>query len=297
MDAKDHNDCLLTLQTLIAKEKGVHKLLSLAMKVKCQIEMSDYDDATITCAEMASLLDQIITFQNQPENVIDQLLDEIELLTKCFINIKVETALLLQQCRFSTTKFFKGGRRLVKLSDTGGMMQYVAAEMKKQKKAKEFREQYSFMDLILREMQQIDNVDGKSKTRIIVCFLKYYGFCCNEVMDYGKSIEIHKQAILLMETTYGRDESHDFFMLGLCHTNLGATYESLNKLEEAKQCYEAALKIYNQAKDWNSDSKKLNSISFTLGALERLRTKSAFTYRPGSSRNQIDAFMNLFLKR
>ena len=99
------------------------------------------------------------------------------------------------------------------------------------------------MDKSLKEMQRIGDVDLKVKCEEIAWFLKYYGYCCIEVADYDKSIEIHKQAISLLESTFGDNANH-YQVLGLCYNNLGVSYENSNKLIEAKQYYETAVKVY-----------------------------------------------------
>ena len=103
-------------------------------------------------------------------------------------------------------------------------------------------------------MQRIGDVDLKVKCEEIAWFLKCYGFYCNKAADYGKSIEIHKQAISLMESTFDDDANH-YQVLELCYYyDLVAAYEHLNKLVEAKQCYETAVKVKKQVKDCDDEN-------------------------------------------
>ena len=83
------------------------------------------------------------------------------------------------------------------------------------------------MDKVLKKMQRIGDVDLKVKCKKIARFLKTYGYCCLQVPDYDKSIEIYKQAASLLESTFGDDANH-YKVLGHCYHNLGAAYKNSN---------------------------------------------------------------------
>ena len=159
-----------------------------------------------------------------------------------------------------------------KLRRIGGEMQHIAMELNKQNKRNDFKQQYPVMDKILKEMQQISDVDLKVKCKEIAWFLAYYGFCCNKVADYDKSIEIHKQAISLMESTFGDNANH-YQVLGHCYNNLGAAYKNSNKLVEAKQSYETAVKVYEEVKECDDENIKMENILFTSRLLEGVEAK------------------------
>ena len=153
MDDKEHYKALRTLETLIVQEEGATRLLSMTMKIKCQIELSDNNNATITCVEMVSMFKQI-NLQNQPTTVMNKLHDEIKLLVKRFVKINVDSSLLLQSCRFDLTNdFFNGKTRLLKLRDIGFEMQKIAMELNKQNKRIDFKEHILVMDKIFKKMQ------------------------------------------------------------------------------------------------------------------------------------------------
>ena len=201
MDDKEHYKALRTLETLIVQEEGATRLLSMTVKIKCQIELGDNDNATVTCVEIASMFEQI-NLQNQTTTIMNELHDEMKLLVERFVKINIDSSLLLQSCRFDLiVGFFNGKTRLLKLRDIECEMQDIAMELNKQNKCIDFKEQYPLVDKILKEMQRIGDVDLKVKSESIAWFIKLYGYCCNEVADYDKSIEIHKQAISLMECT------------------------------------------------------------------------------------------------
>ena len=245
----------------------INKLLSILLKIRYQIETNDSVDAIVTCVKMASMFEQI-NLQNQPTTVMNELHDEMKLLVKRFVKINVDSSLLLQRCRFDLiVGCFNGKTRLLKLRDIGFEMQHIAKKLTKQNKRSDFKQQYPVMDKILKEMQRIGDVDLKVKCEEIAWFLKSYGFCCNKAVDYDKSIEIHRQAISLMESTFGDNANH-YRVLGHCYNNLGAAYEHSNKLVEAKQYYETAVKVYNEVKDWNDENKKMKHILFTSRLLE-----------------------------
>ena len=268
---KEYKSALETLQILIAHEDGAKKLLSMAKKIKCQIEIGE--NCTTTCEEIASTLKQF-NLQNQPPTVMhDELHDEIELLAERFIKINVNYSLLFLRCKLDMTMgFFQGETRLVKLGRIGKTMQRIAAEMQEQNKGIHFKAHYPLMDIVLKEMQRISDIELKTKCKSVAWFLKYYGFCCTYAADYDKSIEINKQAIILMETAYG-DEANHYRVLGLCCGNLANAYDNLNKLGEAKQCYETTLKIYNQVKDWADDKQKIDNMLRATSFLQDVETK------------------------
>ena len=276
MDDKQYNKADQTLQTLIAHKEEANKALSMMLKIRYQIETNNKADATITCVEMASMFEQI-KLQNQPTTIINELHDEIKQLVGSFIEVNVDSSLLLQRCRFDLIiGSFEGLTRLLKLRIIGIEMQSIAEKMQKQRKSVYFKGQYSLMDSILKEMQKIDNVDLKAKCKEIACFLKYYGYCCAKARDFDKAIEVYAQAISSLERTYGNDEAKNLFVLGLCYNNLGNAYHNLHKLVEAKLCYETALKIYSQVKDWTDNKQKINNILLAtnnLDSLQRLETK------------------------
>ena len=268
MDDIEHHKALMrTLETRIAQEEGATRLLSMTTKIKCQIELGDNDNATVTCVEMVSMFEQI-NLLDQTTTVMNELHDEIKLLVERFIEINVDSSLFLQRCRFDLIiGFFDGHSRLDKLFTIVLEMKQIVMELKKQNKCIKFKKQYPLMDKISKEMQQIGDVDLKVKCETIACFLKYYGDCCNVVADCNKSIEIYRQAILLMESILGDNANH-YQLLGRFYHNLAFAYEVSNKLAEAKQYYEITLKIYNQAKDWTDDQQKVDFISHITEVLQ-----------------------------
>ena len=268
---KEHRSALETVQILIAHEDGAKKLSAMVKKAECQIELGE--NYITTCEEIASALKQF-NLQNQPTTTLhDELHDKIELLAERVVKINVNCSLLLLRCKLDMIMgFFQGETRLVKLGRIGKTMQRIAAEMQEQNKGIHFKAQYPLMDVVLKEMQRINDIELKAKCKSVAWFLKYYGFCCIYAADYDKSIEINKQAIILMETAYG-DEANHHRVLGLCCGNLANAYDNLNKLGEAKQCYETAIKIYNQAKDWVDDKQKVDNMLRATSFLQDVETK------------------------
>ena len=269
-DNKEHKRAVETLQILIAHEDGANRLLLMAKKIRCQIKLGE--DYISTCKEMASTLKQI-NLQNQPTTVMNELHDEIKLLVESFTTINVDSFLLLQSCRFDLIiGFFDGQSRLDKLKGIGSSNLSIAKKLNKQNKGIHFKQQYPLMDKILKEMQRIGDVDLKVKFETIAWFLRYYGHCCHKAADHDKSIEIYKQAISLMESTFGDDANHHR-VLGFCYDNLGVAYENSNKLVEAKQCYETAVKVKKLVKDWVDENQRLESILFTTRSIQGVKAK------------------------
>ena len=189
MANKEYSNALSTLQTLIVQEEGANQLLSMIMKIKCQLELNDHDNATATCLEMASTMTQI-NVQNESANkkIINQADDELKQLVQSFIKVESEKgALLLQHCRFDLVKsFYAEEAKLDKLASIGMEMQDMTTEMKKQNLWDEFKEEYPFMDSVLKELHQTNDVDGKFKCEKVAWFLICYANCCRSTFNNQK---------------------------------------------------------------------------------------------------------------
>ena len=270
MTAKEYHKALPTLQTLIVQEEGADKLLSMAMKARCEIKLGA--DPTVCCVKMASTLEQI-EFRNTSVDVVDRLDNELSLLVESFCVISFETALLLQRCRFDVIKgYCKGERKLKKLNKLGFRMQFIAQEMKKYERGKDFKNQFSFLESVLTTMQRTDIVDLKLKCKLVAAYLKHYGYCCLLISDYQKSADKNLQAICLLETVLAV-EADNYIVYGACFHNLGAAYDGLTKFNEARRCFEIALRIYNQVNDWKNANQKNENILLTSKCLQDVKEK------------------------
>ena len=75
-----------------------------------------------------------------------------------------------------------------------------------------------------------------------------------------------------MKSTFGDNANH-YQVLGLCYYDLVAAYKHLNKLVEAKQYYETAVKVKKQVKDCDDENEKMEDILFTSHMLDDVEAK------------------------
>ena len=245
---------LQTIQTIITHDSSVNKIPPLFDKIKCHMEIGQIDEAKNSLTDLVNMIDSKLP-SDQLTVITDEFDEKIKSIIIKFVECRrIDTAVALVKCRFKLViAFFTGESRLWKLKNIGYLMKEIAIQLSNQQKPDKIRQNYSLMDKILKEMQKINDVDMKLKCRQVTWFLMRYGFCCNEAKDWMKSIEIHKQAIVVMETAFA-EEATRCQVLGNCYNNLGVAYKNCNRLDEAKVCYQRAIEIFNKANDHsNSD--------------------------------------------
>ena len=268
MSSREYSKALQTLQTLIAQVEGIYKVLATMKKIKCQIEIGE--DATETCVGVASILKQPSYFQSPPMPLVYQLDDEFRIHVELFIDINLDTALLFQRCRFDLTNiFYKGEIKLRTLNSVGDSMQRIANKIAGNK----FKQEYSFMDMVVGEMQAVMDADVKFKAREIAWFMKYYGYCCNQLKDYDKSVELHEKAIFMVETVFGGEATCDIKLFPILYNNLGIAYENSNKVFEAEKCFAKALRVCPQIKTFQNEEERLELILLLSKSYRRVETK------------------------
>ena len=252
MEAKEFKKALQTLHVLTSQEKGLNKLLALMKIIKCQGELGE--DVSETCAEVSTAMKEDLDFHDASLETVDELDETLRVLVNTFTELSLKTTLVLQRCRFNLIKrFFDKETRLTKLSSIGHAMKNSAHKLKQKQETSSIEaESYSIMEMVLDEMQNVGDVEANVKCVKVAWFINYYGYCCNELGDFDKSISLHEKAIFLMKTVYGA-EAVFFKVFPFLHCNLAFAYEKLNKLDEASNCFEKAIIMCPQTKDFEED--------------------------------------------
>ena len=183
-------------------------------KIKCQIELGDFEEATVTSDEMVSVMEKTTCFQHQTKKFINYVDGEMEFLVNRVVKIKPDTALLLQRCSSHLIQQHHSRKaKLRKLKEIGDIMPVIAEELIAQNNFEASDQKYFLMESILQQMQQIEKVDLKLKSKNIVDFLSNFAYCCILGKKFHQSIEIHQKAIFLFETGFDM-ESHYYRVLG-----------------------------------------------------------------------------------
>jgi len=259
MENNQHNEALQILRTIILKERGGSKVVSLLQMIRCQIEIGQIVAAITTSEEVAEILTtKVGELRTQTKARCHE-----ELLTVVarFIETKrMDTAFLLLQRHFILVKDIYGGEiKLHKMNKLGYFMELISKKFHCQGSYK-LKDFYVFLDDVLQEMQNLNQIDDKKKSRAIASFMKHYGSCCNNFHRYGKSMELFKQAIFLMNSMFGVYAAK-YQLLGDCHYNLALAFEHTTKFDDVVEACDAALDIYKQANDWDNVEQKAVSIS------------------------------------
>ncbi|XP_078483470.1 uncharacterized protein LOC113474097 [Ciona intestinalis] len=192
-----------------------------------------------------------------------KVIEELRLLSQKLSSCdECEEALkVLKSCAESTQCISDPNKRLFELVETAGEIQHVCdCDTDAFHYCKTAEEILQLLDAIYRQISTINQVDEKFRCRQIVWCLKYFGYCCNRLGKYRRSVNVHKHAIQLMQTTYGAD-ARLYNVLGICYNNLGSAYKRLEQPKLAKSSYETALDIYESSLDWGSDESRENCIS------------------------------------
>ena len=200
--------------------------------------------------------------------------DELDLLVEKLIDIKqLDLALLLVESQFHLIKHsYSAKEKLKKLENLGFSLKNISKSFHYKNNSVKAKQLYYIYDVILNNMQSINDVELKVKTENIACFMDYYGTSCDLMYDFTKSIDIYSKVIFLVKTNFG-DDAANFRVYGWCHHNYAVALKETNRLIDAKQIYQEALKIYEQASDWPSEKTKMDSIFLTARMLHEVNTK------------------------
>ena len=222
------------------------KFITDSKRFTCSLR-EDPEGIYTCCTELATLTDQFIRF--------------------CCL----DPAVALNNCRWLLATLLSGEKRLSQFHDIGHFNQSIAEVASSQNRHDDYsQQQFSFMDRILEEMQKETAVSSDEKAKAIAGFLKCYGCACNKLSKFTKSIQLNKQAQLLLRTEFSTNATN-MKVHGYCDNNIGSAYEQQKKLSEAKRHYKRALQTYENAQDWSSHEEKQESCKLSADNLSRVR--------------------------
>ena len=190
-----------------------------------------------------------------------------------------DSAITLARCRYEIVKALKqdGLTRLLRFEKIGLLIQNIAEEMASSPKRPRSKSSYACMccllDDILEEMQNVCGVDTLVKCSRVAWFLKYIGFCSDEMEDFQRSLVVYNQAVTLMKTVYG-SQAVFHKVLGFCYNNLAYVYENTHQLPDAIKVLKRAVDIFHDAVDWSSEEDKSRCIAKALGTLQALKERT-----------------------
>ena len=269
MKSKQYDEALQILRTIILKELGASKVVSLLQMVRCEIELGQIQSAINVSDEVMEILNSKLS--EIPMQIIGRCNEELKSVIAHFITLeKMDTAFFLLRSHFYLVKAaYKDEFKLQKLKDLGLPLQKVTKKLNCKTNAEDC---FKFLDDVLREMQNLHQLDPELKTRVIVSFMKYYGCCCNNLRYYDKSINLFNQAIFFMNSMFG-DYAANYQSLGHCHHHLALALEHTVKYEEAKQACGKAMSVYEQANDWENVQQKNNCVTSISRSWNRINIK------------------------
>ena len=274
------DEAIQIYQTLINHTEGSHKLLPTIFQARCFLETRQNRIAKQICSEVISMLesiedpDELRKVADNVDHALRDLAEEfVEEIHDC------DTAILLGRGRFLLIKqSFEGLNRVIKLERIGLLMQNIAEELSMQSKRARFKVQYKtmsvLMDEILEDMENVTGVGVEVKCTRIAWYLKYVGFCCDEVGDFQKSLLVYQQAIAILRTVFG-EEARYYRVLGHCYNNMAYVLESTQHLMEATSLLRRAVDVFDSAVDWTTEDEKARCISKTSAALHEIKAKLA----------------------
>ena len=275
MRNKEHDEALQLLRTIILKERGSSKVVSLLQMIRCQIEMGQTQSAIAVCDEVAEILDtklgelhiQLKAKSHEELKTVVALFTQIE---------KMDAALLVLQTQFILVQdSYKDEIKLHKLKELGHSMTKITKKLFSQEKASyKAKDCCKFLDNILREMQKLMHIDLEVKTRVIVNFVIHYSSCCIDLHKYAQSMELMKQAIFCMNSMFG-DYATSYQSLGHCYLHLALALEHTIKFDKAKDACDKAIDTYKQANDWDDVQGKKRCTSLATSIKDRVELRQA----------------------
>ena len=188
-----------------------------------------------------------------------------------------ETALILGRARLLLiSSCYEGIDLLIKLERIGLQMQNIAEKLSMQGKRARFKSSYktlsTLLDEIFENMLDVSGIGIEVKCTRVAWYLKYFGFCCDEMGDFQKSKLIYGQAISILRTVFG-DEAKYYRVLGHCYNNLAYVLQTTGHKIDAIIALRKAMDVFELAVDWPTDEEKTKCISKTSAALYEIKLK------------------------
>ena len=266
-----YNKALDILKTIVINEKRTNKIPPMIQKLSCEIDERLYSDAKTTGREIANLIESK-EFEKKENNHTKQIYhNKLHSIAMKLIKIKhFDLALLLVEIQLNLIKHsYSVQEKLTKLQNLGISLTDISKNLHYKKDLKKVKEIYLLYDKVLNDMQSINDIDLKIKTENIAWFMYYYGTGCNFMKDFNKSMVIFPKAIFLMKANLS-DNANNYVVYGICHHNYANVLIETKRLIEAKERFEEALKIFEEATDWPNEEQKINKFIITISAIDEI---------------------------
>ena len=246
-------EALKHLQTVVTLEKrDWNKVLPLINLAKCQLAINEQSNANESTKKLLAFLEnKEVVAKLAP--VFEICNREIEELITQFIEIgSTNQAITLNCCKVKLiAKLCKGITKLQNLGLVGNSMYLLAKEMQKKQSIfieyqgcrstetsleQEIKNHSALMNKILSQMNDVTVITENQQKKIveIVWFLQSYGFCCDLLGNYDKSVGLYSQAKTLLESTIGGEST--------CYKTLGHCYNTV--VESHKRAMQSSSKAF-----------------------------------------------------
>jgi len=274
MQEKSYNDTMKVLQDIIEKKDDWEKITVIIKKITYQIANRRITDAIASTNELIAILNEADSKTSPTAFIIDECYIEIISLATKFVTVKTpEPALLLLQSLFIFIKTFcVGEAKLIMLCELGFPTQSIAEEVVKQGMKDKFDQLSTFMDDILVDLEKIEDINPKLKSKQITWLMSYYCCCCQFMGNYTKSIEWYTKAIKVLEAAFGNG-AQNFRLYAFSYYNMAFSYECSDQLKTALKYYKKAQKIYMLVTDWPCHGLKNVRITEVATSIQRTQNK------------------------
>ena len=264
--------------TICGQMEGCFKIQPSINKTICMLETDQMRHARRQVRDIVQAVNRSMS-DEKLQDIYQSLDGQLRDLAERFVEShECDPAILLARCRFEIIKNLQqdGVTRLLGLEKIGLIMQNIAEEMSTLPKRPRTKASYNclccLMDEILDEMQMITEIDVRLKSSRIAWYLKYVGFCSDELEDFQRSSLVYNQAIAIMKTVFGPEAMY-YKVLGFCYNNLAYVYEHTNQVQEALKALRFAVDIFHDAIDWSNEEDKSKCIAKTLASLHTIKEK------------------------
>ena len=265
-------DVLTIIEAVICLSSESQNVFNYITEACCLIKLDQIEEAE----KIVSKLSMMLKSNNLLETLrgFDEALEnEILVLTEKFIECKCfETSLKLIDMLHSILKFYNNENTSTKLHTSeqiAALIERTVRETSDCYAVRQCKQPLLMLEDLLREMLSIQDIDIKEKTIRIAWVYKYFAFCCDEVENFTRSVELNRQGITAMKTVFGSEASR-YKIFGHLYHNMAASLVSLGMTCKACKAYDRAIEIYNDAEDWENYRKKSDIIKFASRCLEKI---------------------------
>lgn len=268
-------DVLTVIEAVITLSSESQNVFNYITEAGCLLKLERIEEAEQIVGKLSmmlksnSLLETLEGFEGALEN-------EVRILAEAFIECKCfETSLTLVLILHEIMKRFHKEDNSMKLhigEQIASLIERTVRECSECHEVRQCEKPQVIMEDILRDMLQVQDVDVKEKTIRVAWVYKYFAFCCDEVENFNRSVELNRQGITVMKTVFGAEASR-YKIFGHLYHNMAASLVSLRMTCKACRAYERAIEIYNDAEDWDNYRKKCDIIKFATKCFEKICQK------------------------